>query len=177
MDRSSGRSFREVYLDGLRNVLDRLPKPSRFIYVSSTSVYGQSGGEEVDETSPTEPRDENGRIVLAAEQLLRSKLPDAIVLRFAGIYGPGRIIRRAAIERGEPLIGDADKWLNLIHVDDGALAILAAEEHGRAGKAAYLVADDEPVRRREFYTFMAELLKAFDTSLRAASGQQSASVS
>jgi len=159
MDRLSGRSFREVYVDGLRNVLDNLPCPRRFIYVSSTSVYGQVNGEEIDESSPTEPLEENGRVILEAENLLRSRLPEAIILRFAGIYGPGRILRRAAIEQGEPLRGDADKWLNLIHVQDGARAVEAANERGRPGET-YLVADGNPVRRRDFYTYMANLLKA-----------------
>ena len=113
----------------------------------------------VDETSPTEPAETNGQIVLEAERLLRERLPRSIVLRFAGIYGPGRVIRRAAIERGEPLIGDADKWLNLIHVNDGARAVLAAEERGTAS-ATYLIADDRPVRRRDFFGFMADLLGA-----------------
>lgn len=159
MDRSSGRTFRDVYVAGLRNVLDALPKPERFIYVSSTSVYGQSNGEDVDETSATEPREENGKIVLEAEQLLRTRIPNAIILRFAGIYGPGRILRRAAIEKGEPLVGDAEKWLNLIHVDDGAVAVIAAGERGQAG-ATYLISDGRPVRRREFYTLLAERLHA-----------------
>ncbi len=126
-DRTSGRTFQETYIDGLRNVLEALPAPNRFIYISSTSVYGQDDGNWVNEQSPTTPTEANGKIVLEAEQLLRSKLPDAIVLRFAGIYGPGRILRQKAIEKGEPLLGNADKWLNLIHVDDGAQAVLAAE--------------------------------------------------
>jgi nucleoside-diphosphate-sugar epimerase len=159
LDRTSGRSFREVYLEGLQNVVRRAPACRRFIYVSSISVYGQSNGEEVDEMSAAEPKEENGRIIHEAEAQLRCGVPGAIILRFAGIYGPGRIIRRAALERGEPLLGDADKWLNLIHVDDGAQAILAAEERGRPGEI-YLISDSRPVRRREFYTFTAELLKA-----------------
>lgn len=159
LDRSAGKSFREVYVEGLRNVLNRLPRPERFIYVSSTSVYGQTGGEWVDEDSPTEPVEENGKIVLEAERLLRSILPDAIVLRFAGIYGPDRVLRRAALERGEPLLGDAEKWLNLIHVEDGAKAVLAAEERAVSG-GTFLVADGNPVRRREFYARAAELLNA-----------------
>lgn len=158
-DRSSGRSFREVYLDGLRHVLESFSPPERFIYVSSTSVYGQSGGEWVDEDSPTEPAEENGRVILEAERLLRAKLPAAIILRFAGIYGPGRVIRRDAVEKGEPLGGDPEKWLNLIHVEDGARAVLAAAERGRPG-ATYNVADGAPVRRRDFYAFLAELLGA-----------------
>src|SRR5207247_1991336 len=118
----------------LANVLAQLPPPKRFIYVSSSSVYGQTNGGWVDETSPTEPNEESGRIVLEAENLLRAKLPNAIFLRFAGIYGPGRLLRRQTIERGDPIVGDADKWLNLIHVDDGARVILAAEERAEPGR-------------------------------------------
>jgi nucleoside-diphosphate-sugar epimerase len=159
LDRSAGRSFREVYVDGLRNILGVLPCPQRFIYVSSTSVYGQTDGSWIDESSPIEPSEENGKIVLEAEQLLRTHLPHAIVLRFAGIYGPGRMIRRAAIEKGEPLTGDFDRLINLIHVDDGARAILAAEERGKPGET-YLIADGTPATRRDFYTYMAEILGA-----------------
>ncbi len=122
MDRSAGRSFREVYVDGLKNVLQHLPAPERFLYVSSTGVYGQTGGEEIEESSPTVPLEDNGKTILEAEATLHQHLPGAIILRFAGIYGPGREIRRANIERGELIAGYADKWLNLIHVEDGARA-------------------------------------------------------
>jgi nucleoside-diphosphate-sugar epimerase len=159
LDRSTGKSMRDVYLGGLANVLDTLPIPRRFVYVSSTSVYGQTTGDWVAEDSPTEPAEENGQIVLAAERLLRQRFPDAIVLRFAGIYGPGRLIKRAALEKGEPLATDPDKVINLIHVEDGARAVLAAADRGRAG-ATYNVADDHPVTRREFYCLMSVLLGA-----------------
>jgi nucleoside-diphosphate-sugar epimerase len=158
-DRGSKATMHEVYVEGLANVLDQLPKPKRFIHVSSSSVYGQTDGGWVDETSQTEPGEESGRIVLEAEAVLRAKLPDALILRFAGIYGPGRLLRRQAIERGELIVGDADKWLNLIHVEDGARAVVAAEENGQPGRV-FNVCDDHPVRRRWFYTTMAHLLGA-----------------
>jgi nucleoside-diphosphate-sugar epimerase len=158
LDRSSGKSMREVYVDGLVNVLKSL-EARRFIYISSTSVYGQTDGGWVDETSPTGPADESGRVVLECEQLLHERRPDAIVLRFAGIYGPGRVIRRAALERGEPIAADPDGWLNLIHVVDGAGAVVAAAERGLPGRT-YNVADDRPATRREFYTELAALLGA-----------------
>jgi nucleoside-diphosphate-sugar epimerase len=159
-DRSSGAAFREVYIDGLRNVLDALPHtPERFLYVSSTGVYGQSDSEEIDERAPTEPRDENGKILLEAERLLMRELPTAIILRFTAIYGPGRLMRRVAVEKGEPISGDGDKWLNLIQVEDGARAVLAAEQRGRPG-SVYHVSDGHPVRRSEFYAYLAGLLNA-----------------
>ncbi len=159
LDRSAGLSMRAVYVDGLRNVLSRLRAPRRLLYVSSTSVYGQSGGEEVDETSATEPAEESGRIVLEAESVLRSVCPEAVVLRFAGIYGPGRLLRERAIRAGEPMTGDPDVWLNLIHVDDGVEALLAAEQRALPG-SVFNVCDDRPVRRRAFYTLLAEQLNA-----------------
>jgi nucleoside-diphosphate-sugar epimerase len=156
-DRSAGRSMREVYVQGLANVLAALPPPERFVHVSSTGVYGQCDGAEVDETAPTEPQEESGRIVLEAERLLREKFPNAIVLRFAGIYGPGRLIGSQALHAGQPLVGDGERWLNLIHVEDGAAAVLAAAERGQPG-SVYNVSDDCPVRRRDFYTALARLL-------------------
>jgi nucleoside-diphosphate-sugar epimerase len=158
-DRSAGRSVREVYVDGLANALDTLPACTRFVYVSATSVYGQTNGEIVTEGSPTAPIEEAGKVVLKAEQLLRAKRPDAIVLRFAGIYGPGRLLRKQPTLNGEPLVGDADKWLNLVHVADGAGAVLRAESHGAPGET-YNVSDGAPVSRRAFYTLLAELLRA-----------------
>ena len=70
-DRSSGHSIRQLYVDGLRNVLEHLSAEiTRFIYVSSTGVYGQSGDAWVDEQSPCEPTREGGRACWQAEQLL-----------------------------------------------------------------------------------------------------------
>ncbi|MEO2092124.1 MAG: sugar nucleotide-binding protein, partial [Gemmataceae bacterium] len=98
---------------------DALPVGSRLLYISSTSVYGQTDGAWIDETSPTEPLEESGRVILEAEQTLRQFRPDAVVLRFAGIYGPGRVLRKASLLKGEPVPGDPDRFINLIHVDDG----------------------------------------------------------
>ncbi|HVK08205.1 MAG TPA: SDR family oxidoreductase [Gemmataceae bacterium] len=169
LDRSAGKGMREVYVGGLTSVIDALPAPRRFIHVSSTSVYGQTDGGWVDESSPTEPTEESGRIVLECEQLLLSRLPHATVLRFAGIYGPGRVIRRAAVEKGEPLAADPDGWLNLIHVEDGASAVVAAADRAVEGQTIN-VADDRPVSRREFYTTMAELLGAPPAAFTPGSG-------
>jgi nucleoside-diphosphate-sugar epimerase len=159
LDRSSGRSMREVYVDGLTNALAALPTPGRFLQVSSTSVYGQTNGEDVDEEAVTNPEEESGKIVLEAEQVVRRFHPGAVILRFAGIYGPGRLLRRPAIEAGEPIVGNAEKWLNLIQVEDGAAAVLAAEERGQPG-AVYNICDDQPVRRRDFFARLAQLLHA-----------------
>ena len=159
LDRSTGRSMREVYVEGLRNVLAALPAGGRFVYVSSTSVYGQTDGSIVSEVDATEPLEENGRIVLEAERTLRESRPDATILRFAGIYGPDRLLRRAQMLRDEAYLADPEKWLNLIHVADGVRAVFAAECAAASG-GTFNIADDTPVSRREFYTELARLLGA-----------------
>jgi nucleoside-diphosphate-sugar epimerase len=159
LDRASGQTMRAVYVDGLVNVLRHLPATKRFIYVSSSGVYGQAEGEWVDEDAPTEPREESGRIVLEAEAVLRAAAPHANILRLAGIYGPGRLLRQKAIVAGEPIVAGADRWLNLIHVEDGARAVLAAEEFAEPGRV-FNVSDGRPVLRREFYAELARILHA-----------------
>lgn len=173
-DRSSGLSQREVYVTGLKNVLKALAHRVRhWIYVSSTSVYGQHSGEWIDETSPAEPLRENGQICLEAESLVERHFPGgenarrANILRLAGIYGPGRLLRRLAdLKAGLAIQGDPEGWLNLIHVDDAAEVVLACEQRGEPG-AMYLVSDDEPVRRRDYYSLLCELagvaMPAFDS--------------
>lgn len=158
-DRAAGPSMREVYVDGLANVLDQLPTPERFIYVGSSSVYGQTDETWVDEDAATEPQEEVGKIVLDAEKVLRQRLPQAILLRFAGIYGPGRLLRQESIQAGKPIVGNPDRWLNLIHVDDGARAVVAAAGKARPGRI-YNVCDGQPVPRRDFYVELARWLKA-----------------
>ncbi len=159
LDRSAGKPMREVYVEGVRNVAAALPVAARWVHVSSTSVYGQTGGEVVTEQSATEPREESGQVVLDAEGALHEARPDAIILRFAGIYGPGRVLRRAALLKAEPYTAAPDKWLNLIHVADGVAAVRAAEFHGVQGGTCN-ISDGTPVTRRDFYTETAKVLGA-----------------
>lgn len=164
-DRGSGKSQREVYVDGLKAVLQIVGPGSarscqRFLYVSSSSVYGQSEGEWVDESSITEPVQPGGVCCLEAEQLVFSSFAahgSANVLRLSGIYGPDRLLSRVATLRaGEPIAGRGDAWLNLIHVDDGVRAIQACEKFGKPGQT-YLVSDDAPMMRSEYYEKLADL--------------------
>jgi len=113
----------------------------------------------VDESSPCEPIEESGRVVLEAERMLHELLPNAVVLRFAGIYGPGRLLREKSIRAGEPIAADPEKWLNLVHVADGVSAVTRAAEAAAPG-STYLISDGRPVRRRDFYGELAELLGA-----------------
>jgi nucleoside-diphosphate-sugar epimerase len=161
-DRSAGHSMREVYVDGLAAVLAALPATTgRLIYISSTGVYGQSAGEWVDEMSETHPEREGGIACLEAEELLSAHRwgSGAVILRLAGIYGPGRIPRRDELLAGQPLAVPAEGWLNLIHVDDAAAVVLAAERRAPLPRR-YVVSDGQPVMRRKYYAELARLVGA-----------------
>jgi nucleoside-diphosphate-sugar epimerase len=161
-DRTAGASIHAVYVDGLANVLAALPpETGRIIYISSTGVYGQTAGERVDETSECHPLREGGRACLAAEIILAAHAlgARAITLRLAGLYGPGRIPSRKQLLAGEPLAAPADGYLNLIHVDDAASVVLAAERLAPLPRL-YVVSDGHPVERRVYYQELARLLGA-----------------
>jgi len=155
-DRTSGQSIREVYVDGLRRVLDRLPPSvARFIYISSTGVYGRASGEWLDETSPCQPTRAGGQACWEAESLLRGHPlgSRAIILRLAGIYGPGRLPKLRELCAGQPLAVDPQGFLNLIHADDAVAAVLAAER--LEPPDLILVSDGCPVQRGAFYRELA----------------------
>ncbi len=154
-DRLSGSTMREVYVQGLANVLDAIAMrdaTSRVLYISSTGVYGHHAGNWVDEHTPCQPQRQGGRVCLEAEQVLeRHPLARrSIVLRLAGIYGPGRIPRRDQLASGRPIAAEPDVWLNLIHVDD-AVRIVDAVRQCETRERLYLVSDGCPVLRRTFY--------------------------
>jgi len=176
-------SILDVYAGGVRNVLDALAEsiaktgtatgngPPLFVYISSTGVYGDAGGDWVDEQTECRPTREGGKASLAAEQVIAAHPLGAksVVLRLAGIYGPDRIPRREPLLRGEPIDAPADGYLNLIHVDDAARTVLAVEknfadyhssDNQRALPQTYCVSDGRPGLRREYYTELARLLNA-----------------
>lgn len=179
-DRSAGYSRQQVYAAGLSHVLDALyahapAVPGKFIYISTTGVYGEIEGD-ITEQSPCEPQREGGAACLEAEQRLAAHpLGDRrVVLRLAGIYGPGRIPNREAMLAGEPIIAAPDSRLNLIHVDDACQVVLAADALA-APPVLYLVADGNPPWRSEYYAEAARLLGAPPPHLQWPPPQQHAS--
>lgn len=161
-DRREELTIEQVYVGGLANTLPQLDNDclERFIYVSSTGVYGQTSGEWVDEASECQPATVGGRACLNAERRLTDSglASKAIVLRLAGLYGPGRVPRRESILKGEAIASSPDGYLNLIHVDDAAR--IAADAHRLPVPSRFVVADQQPVERRRYFEDMAELLGA-----------------
>jgi len=161
-DRNAGQPIHEVFVGGLARAIDSMPAVvDRFLYVSSTGVYGNVIGQEVNEDDPTQPTREGGRACLAAERLLSASrfANQAVILRLAGLYGPGRIPRAADLIAERPINAPAQGWLNLIHVDDAARIVQLAERLASPPRN-YVVSDGAPVIRAEYYAELARLLKA-----------------
>jgi nucleoside-diphosphate-sugar epimerase len=156
--------YRRLYLEGNRNLVAWLKAapPQKFVYTSSTSVYGQNDGSLVTEQSPAQPASATAGVLAAAEEILRAAARDgfpAVILRAAGIYGPGRGHAFKQFLRGEARIeNDGARFLNLIHRDDLTGIIIAALERGRPGEI-YNAVDNEPVRQQEFFEWLAAALK------------------
>ncbi len=148
-------AYREVYLEGVRQMNRNQPQARR-IFVSSTSVYGQADGAWVDESSSTEPEAETSRILVEAEA--EALKPGAIVVRAAGIYGPGRAALFEKFRRGEAVMeGDGTRWVNSIHQADLVRALIHLLNAGVPGQI-YNASDDEPVTLRDFYAWCGEKL-------------------
>ncbi len=154
---SSGRggeeAYRAVYLEGLLNVIADF-QPRRTLFTGSTSVYAQTDGGWVDETSETKPDRATGQVLLDAEGVALAS--GGYVARLSGIYGPGRSVLRRKFLAGEALIeGDGARWINQIHRDDAVRAIAHLFAR-RAAPGIYNVSDDIPATAREVYGWLAD---------------------
>jgi nucleoside-diphosphate-sugar epimerase len=167
-DRNAGPDIHAVYAGGLRNVLAALPSSvTRIVYISTTGVYGPAGGDSVDEQTPPDPQREGGKASLAAEEALRSHPLGrrSVILRLAGIYGPGRVPYVDKLRAGEPIAVPSAGWLNLIHVDDAAQIVVAADQWAAAttnhdGPHVFCVSDGAPAVRGDYYAEVARLIGA-----------------
>jgi len=160
----SAEENRQLYLQGTRNLVHWFSSapPKKFVYTSSTSVYGQNDGSTVKETSPTEPAAETAKVLVEAENVLleaaQRKELAAVVLRVAGIYGPDRgYLLKQYLKNEARIEGKGERILNMIHRDDLIGVIITALKSGRAGEI-YNAVDDEPVTQRNFFAWLAGTL-------------------
>jgi nucleoside-diphosphate-sugar epimerase len=156
--------YEELYVRGTQNLLAWLSAaaPAKLVYTSSTSVYGQNDGRVVDESSPTAPESQTARILLETEKLVLSAANQmgfsGIVLRVAGIYGPGRTYWLKEFQSGRSLAETEPKRvLNMVHRDDVVGAIVAALSSAQAA-GIYNLADDQPVTRSALFQWFAARL-------------------
>lgn len=146
----------------LARLLAALPHaPERFVYLSTTGVYGDCAGRRVDETTPANPASDRAKRRVDAEEKLAAwctgRSTALVILRVPGIYGPGRL-GADRIRRSEPILEEADANPgNRIHVDDLVAACLAAL-HSRAPAGIYNLGDGDERSSTWFTTEVARQL-------------------
>jgi nucleoside-diphosphate-sugar epimerase len=147
----------------LLQVLSRRAAPARFVYMSTTGVYGDCQGQWVSESQPVNPQTDRARRRVDAEQAVRTWARRtgtvATLLRVPGIYAPDREggDPRDRVRRGTPsLVPEEDGYTNHIHADDLARIVLAALHHG-APLRAYNTSDDGLLRTGDHYDRVADL--------------------
>ena len=175
--------YQAAYVDGLKNTLSWLEqngqRPRRLLFVSSSGVFAQKGGEWVDETSPAEATSYSGRIMLDAEQVALNSGIAASVVRLTGIYGPGREWMLGQVRKGYRVAVEPPLYGNRIHADDaaGLLAfLLEADRQGKALDDCYIGVDNAPVPLAEVVGWLRERLGitewAAETSTRRAGSKR-----
>lgn len=136
-------------------------EPTRIVYLSTTSVYGDCGSDLVTEERPVNPGNHTARRRVDAEEQFRAWGLDhgvaVIILRVAGIYGPGRIPVDRIMNRHPVLRSEEAGFTNRIHADDLALVCLAALERGEDGEI-FNVCDGETSTMTDYFNAITDQL-------------------
>lgn len=130
-------------------------------WVSSTSVYGQHQGEWVDANTPAQPGSDTGHELLAAEAIAQAAGWPCSIVRFGGLYGPGRHALLRWVKSGRSVQVQPPSWSNRIHVEDAAgfLAHLVAMAlAGQPLRPIYIGVDNLPSAQHEVLAWLATQL-------------------
>lgn len=163
-DGRSEAAYEAAYVHATANLQRELEGKStscnRWLFVSSTAVYGQKSGEWVDEATSTSPEGFTGRLVLAGEDIVRrSAVPHPVVVRLGGIYGPGRTRLLDQVRAGEATCPPEPTYTNRIHRDDAA-GILRHLLNLDDPDEVYLGVDSDPAERCDVLRWLADRLGA-----------------
>ena len=160
----SEEQHQRLHVDGTRNLLAALgqTKLHRYVYESSTAVYGQIDGEWIDEQSPRAPSSLMGKLRVQAEDLLlhafRQNVLPLVILRPSSIYRPEGAINKKISAGTYTLTSDPEKLMNHIYIDDFLEIMTLALNRGQPGEA-YNVTDDEPKRGIDYVNCIADLMQ------------------
>ena len=155
--------YRKSYVEGQKRIIEwaETQKLRSYVYTSSTSVYPQDGGVEVDEGADTSEAGSAGQVLLESERLIESnadRFDSWAVLRLAGIYGPGRHFLLNQLKDGDGVIpGRGDYHMNMIHRDDIVTAMLATLRSG-SPSGIYNICDDQPTTKEAVLLYLAQQL-------------------
>jgi nucleoside-diphosphate-sugar epimerase len=134
--------------------------PAKVVYMSTSGVYGDCGGDWVTEETPVNPQTSRAQRRVDAEKTLQewsasNSIPH-VILRVTGIYGPGRL-PLARLQQGHPVLHEEESPpTNRIHADDLASVSVAAAcaENG----TIYNVSDGQPGTMTQYFNLVADML-------------------
>ena len=131
-----------------------------FIYLSSTSVYGDHGGAWISEQSERRASSTLGKMRRDLEDEMlkpeRRAIEVMAIARIVGIYGPGRTLADYIRAGRYKVVGEGEKITNRVHVDDLTDAIWAIIDRAEPGHRAYNVCDGAPLAVRELLEMVNE---------------------
>ena len=160
------QAYRRAYISSAESIEIAIAgikkSPKLIIWVSSTSVYGDQQGAWVNESTTPQPGSFSGQILLQAEQIIQ-RLPCATtIVRFSGIYGPGRTRMLNQVKAGKGRPAEPKQWSNRIHSEDcaGVLAhLIDLLDRGQTLQPIYLASDSEPVTQHQLRNWLATQMR------------------
>lgn len=159
-------AYQRAYVDSAKTLATAMTLattvPKLVIWVSSTSVYGNCNGAWVNEQSPTKALSFSGKLLLEAEQQIAALSCATVIVRFSGIYGPGRTRMLDQIIAGKGRPAEPQQWSNRIYSEDcaGVLAhLVRAFEAGKVLESLYIATDSTPVTQHDLRIWLAQQLK------------------
>lgn len=159
-------AYYKAYVLGLKHLIEALKGQSikRLFFVSSSSVFGQSDGERVTEDSLAEAKNFSSRRLLEGEEIAHNAPFPATVIRFGGIYGPGRTHLIDMVIQGKANCME-DVYSNRIHSED-CVGMLEHLLQLPEPDALYIGVDDEPALTCDVYEWLAEQLSVASVNHR-----------
>ena len=145
---------------GVKNVAAALAttQVKQVVYLSTTGVFGVRDGSWVDETTPPNPWNAQGRARFDCELAYRSSGRPVCAFRLPAIYGPDRGVAQSIRQGTYRMVGSGEAWTNRIHVEDLAVAL----ERALGAKDLpdiLCVSDDAPSLAKDVVAFVCAALK------------------
>ena len=156
-----GGGLHDSRMHNFCHAVDSGQLPVKVVYMSTSGVYGDCGGEWVSEATPVNPQTSRAQRRAHAESTLRewgtiNGVP-VVILRVTGIYGPGRL-PLARVHQGHPILREEESPpTNRIHADDLAAVCAKAAEIAADGEV-FNVSDGQPGTMTQYFNAVSDLL-------------------
>ena len=163
-------AYQKAYVDTATALVSSINnaeyQPKIVIWISSTSVYGDSSNQWLEEESPVNPASFSARALKKAEDIMTAVSCDLTIVRFSGIYGPGRLALLNSVKNGIGSPAQPKQWSNRIHSDDCAgflVHLVNRYLKGQKLEKLYLGTDCEPAAQHDMRKWLAGKLNVILT--------------